>query len=118
MHKLVKIIKILGSSQIYWLPSKFNMNDLKALYPYQKTPINWKKCRYNIILKISLQRKAYNEKARRYQLHCIKVLPAKELGTRCKLEKFNVSYSKSPSIINSMLVGKAGSVSYMPSGFA
>ena len=38
---------------------------------------------------ISLQRKAYEKKACRYQLHCVRVLPARELGKRCKLDKYN-----------------------------
>ena len=46
-------------------------------------------CHYNIDSKISLQRKAYEEKACRYQLHCVGVLPARKLGTRCKLDKYN-----------------------------
>ena len=39
--------------------------------------------------KMSLQREAYEENAYRYQLHCVRVIPARKLGKRCKLDKCN-----------------------------
>ena len=56
-------------------------------------PLLIERCHYNTNLKISLQRKAYEEKACRYQLRCVRVLPAKNLGTRCKLDKY-ISYCR------------------------
>ena len=44
---------------------------------------------YNINSKISLQRKAYEEKACRYQLHCVRVLSARKLSRRCKSDTYN-----------------------------
>ena len=71
------------------------MNDLKALYEYRKTPgYQLEKCHYNIILKISFQRKAYEEKACRYQLHCVRGLPARKLGTRCKSINVTLAFKR------------------------
>ena len=81
----------------------------------------------NINSKISMQRKAYEEKTCRYQLHCVRVLPARKLGTRCELDKYDAyllgEFTAGPfpppphPIRNSMLVGQDGSASCMYSGF-
>ena len=72
---------------------------------------------YNINSKISLQRKAYDEKACRYQLHFVRVLPARKLSTRCKLDKYNAYFQGEftagpPPLRSSVLVGEDGSASY------
>ena len=81
------------------------------------------RCHYNINSKISLQRKAYEEKACRYQLHCLRVLSARKLSRRCKSDTYNAylqgefTAGPPPPIRNSKLMGQDGSVSYMSSGF-
>ena len=76
------------------------------------------RCHYNIDSKISFQRKAYEEKACRYDIHCLGLLPARKLGQDASwisiMLTFGEIYSRS-SIRNLMLVGHDGSVSYTSS---
>ena len=78
------------------------------------------RCHYNIDSKISLQRKAYEEKACRYHIHCLRLLPARKLGQDASwiniMPTFGENLQQVSIIRNLMLVGHDGSVSYMSSG--
>ena len=80
------------------------------------------RCHYNINSKISLQRKAYEEKACRYHIHCLRLLPARKLGQDASwiniMFTFRGILQQVPPIRNLMLVSHDGSVSYMSSGLA
>ena len=73
------------------------------------------RCHYNINSKISLQRKAYEEKACRYRIHCLRQLPARKLGQDASwiniMLTFGENLQQVPPIRNLMLVGHDGSVS-------
>ena len=73
------------------------------------------RCHHNINSKISLQRKAYEEKACRYHIHCLRLLPTRKVGQdeswiNIMLTLRGNLQQVSP-IRNLMLVGHHGSVS-------
>ena len=74
---------------------------------------------YNINSKISVQRKAYEDKACRYYIHCLRLQPARKLGHNANwiniMLTFRGNLQQVPIIRNLMLVGRDGSVSYMSS---
>ena len=93
------------------------MNNLKALH---ERHLLTERCHYNINLKISLQRKAYEEKACRYHIHCLRLLLARKLGQDASwiniMLTFRGNLQQVPPIRNLILVGHDGSVFYMSSG--
>ena len=79
------------------------------------------RCHYNINSKISSQRKAYEEKACRYHIQCLRLLQsARKSGQNASwiniMLTFGENLQQVPPIRNLMLVGHDGSVSYMSSG--
>ena len=77
------------------------------------------RCHYNINSKISLQRKAYEEKACRYHIHSLRLIPARKLGQDTSwiniMVTFRGNLQQILPIRNLMLVGHDGSVSHMSS---
>ena len=64
------------------------------------------RCHYNTNSKISLHRNAYEEKACRYDIYCLRLLPARKLGQDASWINIILTF------LENLQQGHDGSVSY------